>query len=140
MVTIRENGRERRVTAAEAFLLQLTKRGLEGDSSAARASLGAIEAARARRGPTNPIDGIRIVLFSRTIGRAMRTLGLAVKLHPLNESKVRWELQPWIVEAALARFGDRQLSPEEQRVVVGATRTPEKVNWPTWWSENRRDV
>src|SRR3954469_25810901 len=35
-VTIRENGRERRVTAAEAFLLQLTKRGLDGDTAAAR--------------------------------------------------------------------------------------------------------
>jgi hypothetical protein len=41
-VIIRENGRERRVTAAEAFLLQLTKRGLDGDIAAARAALAAI--------------------------------------------------------------------------------------------------
>ena len=34
MVTIRESGTTRRVTAAEAFLLQLTKSGLEGDSAA----------------------------------------------------------------------------------------------------------
>jgi Family of unknown function (DUF5681) len=39
MVTIREGGTERRVTAAEAFLLQLAKRGIEGDGAAARASL-----------------------------------------------------------------------------------------------------
>jgi Family of unknown function (DUF5681) len=39
MVTIRDGGVERRVTAAEAFLLQLTKRGVEGDGRAARASL-----------------------------------------------------------------------------------------------------
>ncbi len=39
MVTIREDGRERRVTAAEAFLLQLTKQGLEGCGVSARASL-----------------------------------------------------------------------------------------------------
>jgi hypothetical protein len=45
MVTIREGGAERRVTAAEAFLLQLTKRGLEGDGAAARASLAMIEEA-----------------------------------------------------------------------------------------------
>ena len=32
-VIIRENGREGRVTAAEAFLLQLTKRGLDGDNA-----------------------------------------------------------------------------------------------------------
>ena len=43
MVTIREDGRQRRVTAAEAFLLHLTRRGLAGDSAAARASLAAIE-------------------------------------------------------------------------------------------------
>ena len=41
-VIIRENGRERRVTAAEAFLLQLIKRGLDGDSAAARAAIAAI--------------------------------------------------------------------------------------------------
>jgi hypothetical protein len=45
MVTIREGGVERRVTAAEAFLLHLTKRGLEGDSAASRASLTLIEKA-----------------------------------------------------------------------------------------------
>jgi hypothetical protein len=46
MVTIREGGTERRVMAAQAFLLQLTKRGLEGDGAAARASLAMIEEAR----------------------------------------------------------------------------------------------
>src|ERR1700726_2101515 len=50
MVTIREGGAASRVTAAEAFLLQLTKRGLEGDGAAARASLAAIEEARERQG------------------------------------------------------------------------------------------
>ena len=43
MVTIREDGAERRVTAAEAFLLQITKKGLEGDGAAARAAMAAIE-------------------------------------------------------------------------------------------------
>ncbi len=36
--------------AAEAFLLQLTKSGLEGDGAAARASLAMIEQARERHG------------------------------------------------------------------------------------------
>src|SRR5258706_6129725 len=48
MMTIREGGTTRRVTAAEAFLLQLTKSGLEGDVAAARASLAMIEQARER--------------------------------------------------------------------------------------------
>src|SRR3569833_2781123 len=55
MVMVREDGRERRVTAAEAFLLHLTKRGMEGDSASARASLAAIEEAGARRQADFPI-------------------------------------------------------------------------------------
>ena len=50
-VAIREDRVERRVTAAEAFLLQMAKRGLEGDSAAARQALAAITEARAARGP-----------------------------------------------------------------------------------------
>ena len=42
-VTIREDGIERRVTAAEAFVLQLGKRAIEGDSAAARAALDVLE-------------------------------------------------------------------------------------------------
>src|SRR6202049_5047538 len=49
MVTIREGGVERPVTASEAFLLQLTKRGVEGDGAAARESLAMIEQARERQ-------------------------------------------------------------------------------------------
>jgi hypothetical protein len=43
-------------------------------------------------------------------------------------------LEPWIVEAALARL-PQPLTPEQQRVVVAATRLPHKVRWPEWWSE-----
>src|SRR5271170_2271625 len=50
MVTIREGGIPRRVTAAEAYLLQLSKRGLEGDGTATRESLVMIEQARERYG------------------------------------------------------------------------------------------
>jgi hypothetical protein len=135
MVTIREDGRERRVTAAEAFLLQLTKRGLEGDPSAARASLEVIETARAKRGSVDAIDQVtRIIFSSFSIGCRLRSLGLAVKLHPLSKNKVCWKLQPWIVEAALMRLGSRELTVEEQRTVVETTRSPEKVRWPAWWT------
>src|ERR1700676_5065706 len=54
MVKIRESGAERPVTSAEAFLLQLTKRALEGDDAAARASLTVIEEARKRPGVSQP--------------------------------------------------------------------------------------
>ncbi len=56
MVVVRESGVERRVTAAEAFLLHLTKRGLEGDGAAARLTMAVTEKARSAR----PESGDRI--------------------------------------------------------------------------------
>lgn len=137
MVTIREEGRERRVTAAEAFLLHLTRKGLAGDSAAARASLAAIETARAKRSAATPdaITEIRVVMMGFGVGSALGPLGLARKVHPLDEARVHWLLQPWIVEASLKRLGSRKLSDEEQREVWAATRAPETVNWPGWWTE-----
>jgi hypothetical protein len=135
MVTVREDGRERRITAAEAFILQLTQKGLAGDSAAARASLSAIEEARAKRTPDKDLDILRIIICSFGVGSALRILGLGVKKSPLDKQKVRWELEPWIVEAALNRFDARTLSGDEQREVWMNTRTPDKVNRPAWWSE-----
>lgn len=135
MVTVRENGRERRVTAAEAFLLQLTRKGLHGDSAAARASLAAIETARASRHQAlEDITIFRILWRSQGVGCSLKCLGMAVKRYPLDEKRVRFELKPWIVEAALRRMPGKRLTEEQQRVVVDATHHPEKVEWPEWWS------
>jgi hypothetical protein len=59
---------------------------------------------------------------------------MAKKLDPYRKT-ARMALEPWLVEAALARLG-RKLSPAEQRTVVEATRAPHKVRWPEWWSEH----
>lgn len=133
MVTVREDGRERRITAAEAFILQLTQKGLAGDSAAARASLSAIEEARAKRGSPEDGEMLRIVITAFGLGSVLGTLGIAIKRNRLSKDKVRWELQPSIVEAALERLGQKQLTRDEQRVVWVNTRTPEKVPWPQWW-------
>ena len=134
MMTIREGGVERRVTAAEAFLLHLGKRGLEGDSAAARASLTAIEKVRERPGTH---QGISVIIYAivgpGSVTCALAPLRMAKKLDPYRET-AQMALEPWLVEAALARL-DRRLSPADQRTIVKATRTPDKVNWPEWWSE-----
>jgi hypothetical protein len=140
MVTVREDGRERRVTAAEAFILQLTKRGLQGDSASARASLAAIETARAARlarGEESPTVRIHF----RTFGLCcvVEDLGIGVLVHPTNKERVRLMLKPWMVEAALARLGKRRLTVAEQRTVVESTRFPNKVDWPDWWSVPTED-
>jgi hypothetical protein len=136
MVKIREGGAERQVTAAEAFLLQLTKRALEGDDTAARASFAVIEEARKRPGISLPQVSviIRSILAPGSVTSALEPLRMARKLDPYRET-ARMALEPWLVEAALARLS-QPLSPADQRIVVKATRTPHKVRWPEWWSEN----
>jgi hypothetical protein len=135
MVTIREGGTTRRGTAAEAFLLKLTKSGLEGDSAAARDILDVIEIAKDQQGggqlPVTEI--VRTIVVPGSVTYALLPLRMAKKLDPYRET-ARMVLEPWLVEAALARLG-RTLSPAEQRVVLKGARTPHKVRWPDWWSE-----
>jgi hypothetical protein len=132
-VIVRENGRERRVTAAEAFLLQLTKLGLEGDSAAARAAIAAL----ADTPDTDLSDPhllviVRAIVDPGSVSSAVECLRIGTKLDRYRDT-ARILLEPWIVEAALARFAEKQLTPEEQEIVLNATRTPSKVRWPDWW-------
>jgi hypothetical protein len=133
MVTIREDGAERRVTAEEAFLLQLAKRGVEGDSAAMRASLAMLEEAGQRRAESAfPTIVVKLVAMG-SITSELEMLRMAKKLDPYSKT-ARIVLEPWLVEAALAR-SPQPLSSADQRTIVNATRTPHKVRWPEWWSE-----
>ena len=136
LVTVRDTGNERRTSAAEAFLLHLAKRGLEGDGAAARAAMQAIEAARTRSDASRPraITIVRILVDPGSVKTALIPLRMAKLLDPYRDS-ARVMLEPWIIEAALARFGDRRLTAAEQRLVMKSTRTPHKVKWPQWWTE-----
>jgi hypothetical protein len=136
MVTIREGGVERQVTADEAFLLQHTKRALEGDGAATRTTLAVIEYAKERLSTDHGFicTITRVIVDPGGVTYALMPLRMAKKLDPYRET-ARMVLEPWLVEAALARL-DRSLSPAEQRTVVKATRTPRRVRWPNWWSEH----
>jgi len=114
MITIRENGIERQVTREEAFLLRLAKRGVEGDSAAARECLAVIADLKARQSALAfPRTILRAIIGPGSVTAAMEPLRMAVKLDPFRET-ARMALEPWLVEAALARL-PRPLSPAEQR-------------------------
>jgi hypothetical protein len=133
-VTIREDGIERRVTAAEAFLLQLAKRAVEGNSAAARAALEVLEEVGKQQELNDLPDSIVwVVVAPGSVTGAMEKLRMAKKLDPYSKT-ARMVLEPWLVQAALARVS-QPLSPADQRTVVNATRTPHKVRWPDWWTE-----
>jgi hypothetical protein len=132
-MTIRENGRERRVTAAEAFLLQLTKLGLDGDIAAAGAAIAAIGDIRGTDVPVpRSIKTVVQFVSPGCVNTAVECLRIGTKLDRFRET-ARMVLEPWIVEAALARLPENQLTPEQQEIVLKATRTPAKVRWPDWW-------
>jgi hypothetical protein len=140
MVTIRDGAVEKRMSAAEAFMLHLAKRGLEGDGPAGRALMTTIEKVCGQKAVSeNRIDAIvHQVVAPGSVNTALVPLRMAQKLDPYRPS-ARMMLEPWIVEAALARLGDRRLAREEQEMVLAATRTPHKVFWPDWWEADLRD-
>ena len=124
---------------AGVFLLHVTKCGLEGDSAAARAAMAAIADARAARPGSDGQDItaiVRVIVAPGRINRALEPLRMARKLDRYRDTACM-ALEPWIVEAALARLGNRRLTIEEQMTVVRATRTPGKVRWPGWWEFGR---
>jgi hypothetical protein len=135
-VSVREDGVIRRMSAAEAFLLHITRRGLEGDGAAARAAMTAIEDARTRRGPWDDDDRPTVVVMkfvgSGSVNSGLTHLRAAAVLDPYRET-ARLALEPWLVEAALDRLGDRRLTHSEQETIWRSARTPRKVKWPDWW-------
>lgn len=133
MVTVRENGAERVLRADQAFLLHLTSQGLAMGGSTARAASEAL----ANRPSTSRKQEPRRIVFAvypdaGDVGRVTRSLQITTLLDA-QRSTAHLRLETWIVEAALARLSDRQLTLSDQQAVVAATRTPHKVSWPAWW-------
>ena len=133
MVAIKEGGVKRRVTAAEAFLLYITKRALDGDGAAARAASALIEEVRPLLAANRHIDTMVVTFVAPgRVNGALEILRMASKLDRYRSS-ARMVLEPWLVEQALSRRGNRSLSIEEQAKIVRVVRTPHKVRWPDWW-------
>ena len=134
MVTVREGETTRRVTAAEAFLLHITHQGLSGDVPAAGAAMAAIEGARERIIPGDRATELIVCwgVAPGSVNTALIPLRMAVKLDAYRPT-ARMALEPWLVDRALARLGQRRLTIAEQQTVWKAARTPWKVAWPEWW-------
>lgn len=140
MVTIRDGAVEKRMSAAEAFMLHMAKRGLEGDGPAGRALMTAIEEVQGQKAvvANGVLTIVHAIVTPGSVNSALEPLRLARKLDPYRPT-ARMMLEPWIVETALERLEDRRLSREEQQTVLAATRTPHKVNWPDWWEADLKD-
>lgn len=145
LVNILDHSVERTITASEAFLLHMTKVGLNGDSHAARSTMAALENLREKRAQNERLLRPDMVEIFHRIRESEKKYGrrdsvsdilcrfkMATKIHKY-QSTTRTLLSPWLVEAALERLGNRRLTPDEQETVVAATRRPHRVRWPNWW-------
>jgi hypothetical protein len=117
MLTTRDGDQDRRVTAAAAFILQVTRKGLAGDSAAAQASLHAIEAGRARNSAHDTPTPYQILMMGVGVSPALEALGVTARKQPTMGKQMRWSLAPWIVDMALVRLRDTTLSEEDQREI-----------------------
>jgi hypothetical protein len=133
-IVIRDGDGERTVTAGEALLLTLVKQGIAGDAhsaSLAREAFAKGQELRASAG-ADGAHTVTIRWLPCDPGLAMEALKMAVKQDRFR-STARLMLEPWLVEAALARLGDRRLNRDEQSAVTRAARTSHRVRWPDWW-------
>lgn len=113
----------------------MAKQGLENDSASTQLAGNALARARvltsvADRPQIRMI--VHVILSPGSVTAALEALRMARKMNRYHDS-AKMLLEPWLVEAALERLGDRRLSVEEQKEIARVTRTPNKVKWPDWW-------
>jgi hypothetical protein len=139
MVTVKDGLGARQVTAEEAFILYLRKKVLDGNE-AAQERLEEIQACRRERDPDLGAEDVttivRVIVSPDNPNHVLQLLKMAVKLYRF-QPHAQIKLEPWLVQRALDRLGDRRLSTMQQAVVVAATRTPGKLRWPEWWEVER---
>jgi hypothetical protein len=135
MVRIKDGGRASQVTAEEDFLFYLRKKAVDGNE-AAQERLEEIQAFRRKHDPDLGPEGIativRVIVSPDNPNHALLQLKMAAKLYRF-QPHAQIKLEPWLVQRALDRLGDRRLNAMQQANVVAATRTPGKVRWPDWW-------
>ncbi len=137
LVTVRHDGQEQRLTAETAFLEFITRRGLEGDGPAGRATMECIERVRAAGG--GEVQTQTTLMIGRVFSLFLPLIILDLARHvEASQPTAHFVLKPWLVQAALNRLGDQRLSLEDQGLVLEATSSPGRVRWPDWWEAKPR--
>jgi hypothetical protein len=120
MVTIKDGLGTRQVTAEEAFLLYLRKKAVGGNETA-QERLEEIQAFRREHdpdlGPEDITTIVRVIVSPDNPNPALLLLKMAVKLYRF-QPHAQIKLEPWLVQRALDRLGDRRLNMEQQTTVV----------------------
>jgi hypothetical protein len=134
-VPVSRDGQRIILPAEQAFLVDLQNKARKGDGSAAELLADFNDVIKELRwaDSSGRISEVRrIIVVAGSVSSPLELLRMAQKFDRYS-NKAHMKLEPWLVQAALARLGRRQLSLKEQRIVYDATRTPHKVRWPDWW-------
>lgn len=135
-VTVVRNGRRHTVSAERALLIDIRHKAREKDAAAAELLADAFDAVTemhlADAIKHRPMTIRRIMVRPGSVSRQLEYLRMAKKFDRTSSRSYK-RLEPWLVQAALARLGEQRLTIEQQRTVYAATRTPAKVRWPDWW-------
>lgn len=139
LVPFTEDGRKIEIPRGELLIRRAEKRASDGDARFEQLLLAQkkkFDAARAKsafdqrkitgnfKGPKDPPTTMEEVLVR---------LGMAMKLYAFSAT-ARMALQPWLVQMALARLGEKTFTREQQEVIVNSTRSAHKVKFPTSWA------
>lgn len=131
--TIVEDGVRRTVLADEAFLHYLLNQALTKQGRLRAVAVKAF----GKRQTHSPAQKPRIFVFAvypqpGEVDKPMRQPNMAHLLDPWRPT-AKLVIEPWLVQKALARLGDRRLTIAEQQTIMGSTRKPHSVEWPSWW-------
>lgn len=134
MISVIQDGERKELPAEQAFLLHLRNKSRSGDASASELLASCGDQIASLEMPAHPVVSVirRSMVRAGSVSGVLELLRMAKKFDRYSAEAVL-KLEPWIVQAALHRLGDRRLTPDEQRMVVAVTRTPHKVQWPDWW-------
>lgn len=135
-LTIVKNGVEIKMTAEEAFLRKILNDATKGKMSSATLVMKVLEQETLRQHREEeqlPPERINIGPMPKgSVAHHLEALRIVKKFDRFRETAY-FRIEPSAVQDALDRFGDKRLTADEQRVVLDATRSPNKVKWPDWW-------
>jgi hypothetical protein len=136
------NGKPRRITRAQALILSAEARALkEKDGELSRLLLDLHEDLTEVSAKVDYNNWVDIIIQQPIGGKSIEHLlcriGLAKLVDP-QRSCGRMMLNPFLVEKALERLGDKALTRSAQKKVLAATRMANRVTWPAWWEPDLR--
>jgi hypothetical protein len=137
--TVRINGKEHQMTRMQHLLHVLQMKAIKGDASMTARLAGnnlQVRLAQYKHRQRQTDEDLGYDFDQDLPPRHMSDpfVQMLRKFRIANRrTKTRVLLEPWVVEAALARFGERRLTLAEQAEVLRSTSKPASVAWPQWW-------